>query len=81
MSTEQDLTAMATIMVEARRANEDVGELIAASLQDAATHLGDAEMLVRGRTGSWEVDIIRKREVVLEHSQLFRMELEVFSLL
>lgn len=55
---EERITAMATIMVRARRANEDVGELVAAALAAAAKKLGGIDALVAGRPGSWEADII-----------------------
>jgi hypothetical protein len=55
---EQDIEQMADIMVRARRNGEDVGELVAAALQDAAEKLGGAERLVTGRPGSWEADIV-----------------------
>lgn len=58
MNQAKQITAMASIMIAARQANEDVGELIAVSLQNAATQLGDVGMLVRGRPGSWEADIL-----------------------
>jgi hypothetical protein len=51
-------SAMADIMVTTRRANEDVGELVAAALQLAAEKLGGDGYLVKGRPGSWEADII-----------------------
>lgn len=54
---QQDIKKMANIMVKARRNGEDVGELVAAALQDAAEKLGSASQLVIGRTGSWEADI------------------------
>jgi hypothetical protein len=54
---EQDIEQMAEIMVKARRNGEDVGELLAAALQDAAKKLGGADRLVAGRPGSWEADI------------------------
>lgn len=57
---EQDLTAIADMLVDARRNQEDVGELLAASLFAAAEQLGGVEFLVRGRTGSWEADIVRR---------------------
>lgn len=57
---EDRLTAMTAIMVEARRAKLDLGEIIAIALHDAAEALGDIEYLVAGRPGSWEADIIRR---------------------
>lgn len=60
MNQQERITAMAAIMVKARRDNEDVGELIAASLQSAAHQLGNVERLVSGRTGSWEAGIVRR---------------------
>lgn len=61
MSTQQErITAMANVMIEARRANEDLGELLAASLHAAARQLGGVEDLVVGRPGSWEADIVRR---------------------
>ncbi len=58
MDQQERITAMASIMVAARKNNEDVGELIAASLQSAARKLGNSGMLVSGRPGSWEADIV-----------------------
>lgn len=55
---EDRLTAMTALMVEARKANLDIGEVIAASLHTAAEKLGNVEQLVAGRPGSWEADII-----------------------
>jgi hypothetical protein len=55
---QEQITAMANIMVEARRENEDVGKLVAAALQDAAEKLDSELFLVSGRPGSWEADII-----------------------
>ncbi len=61
MSTQQErITTMANVMVQARRANEDIGELLAASLHAAARQLGNVEHLVAGRPGSWEADIVRR---------------------
>lgn len=57
---QERIAAMTKIMVQARRMNEDVGELIAAALQRAATKLGNAELLVAGRPGSWEAEITRR---------------------
>jgi hypothetical protein len=55
---EQQATAMAKIMVEARQKDEDVGELIAAALHEAGKKLGGMGRLVQGRPGSWEADIV-----------------------
>lgn len=52
MDQQERITAIAAIMVKARQANEDVGELLAASL-----HTQTAEELVSGRPGSWEAAI------------------------
>lgn len=60
MDQQERITAMADIMVKARQDNEDVGELLAASLRLAAQQLPYAEKLVSGRTGSWEADIIMR---------------------
>src|SRR5579863_1402233 len=60
MNREERITAMAQTMVAARQAQEDVGELLAAALQDAAKQLGNAESLVIGRPGSWEAEIVRR---------------------
>lgn len=63
---QEQIDAMAHVMVEARQANEDVGELIANALHKAAFLLDDEdsengiEKLVAGRPGSWEADIVRK---------------------
>jgi len=53
MDQQERIKAMAAIMVQARQANEDVGELIAASL-----HAQTAEEMVSGRPGSWEAAIV-----------------------
>jgi hypothetical protein len=55
---QEKIDAMAKIMVEARRDNEDVGDLVSAALHDAANKLGDAAQLVVGRPGSWEAAIV-----------------------
>lgn len=55
---QQAIDAVADIMVQARRNNEDVGELIAVALHMAASQLGGAPYLVTGRPGSWEADIV-----------------------
>lgn len=61
MNQQERITAMAAIMVKARRDNEDVGELLAASLQSASEELlWDVESLVSGRPGSWEAEIVRR---------------------
>lgn len=61
MSTQQErIKAMADVMVQARRASEDIGEVLVAALHDAANQLGNVEALVAGRTGSWEADIVRR---------------------
>ncbi len=57
---EERITAMTAIMIEARRAKLDLGEIIAASLHAAAETLGNVEDLVAGRPGSWEADIVRR---------------------
>lgn len=57
---EELLAAMTAIMIEARRAKLDLGEIIGASLHQAAEKLGDVESLVSGRSGSWEADIVRR---------------------
>jgi hypothetical protein len=51
---------MAKIMVEARKADKDIGDIVALSLYRAADQLGDVEKLVAGRPGSWEADFIRR---------------------
>ena len=56
----EKITEMASIMINARNDGDDVGELLAASLHKAAQELGDVEALVKGRSGSWEADIVRK---------------------
>ncbi len=56
---QERIAAMTAIMIEARRASLDLGELIAASLYAAAETLGGVEDLVAGRPGSWEADIVR----------------------
>lgn len=58
MGQEQRIKSMAKIMVTARRAKEDVGDLVAAALQQAGQDLGDVSRLVTGRPGSWEADIL-----------------------
>jgi hypothetical protein len=60
MNQQERVAAMAALMVEARRAQEDVGEIVAASLHAATQKLGQVDDLVRGRTGSWEANIIRR---------------------
>jgi hypothetical protein len=55
---QQEITSMADIMVKARQSNEDVGELIAGALHAAAEQLGTVDVLVSGRPGSWEADIL-----------------------
>ena len=60
LPSEERLTAMTAIMVEARRAKLDLGEIIAAALHAAAETLGNVEALVAGRPGSWEADIVRR---------------------
>lgn len=57
---EERLTAMTAILVEARKAHLDLGEIIATALHDAAEAQGSVEALVAGRPGSWEADIIRR---------------------
>lgn len=47
-------------MKEERITALDIGEIIAAALAEGASTLGEVEDLVRGRTGSWEADIIRR---------------------
>lgn len=58
MNQQERITAMAEIMIKARQANEDMGELIAEALHKAAEKLGGADKLVVGRPGSWEADIV-----------------------
>lgn len=60
MNQEERISKMASIMVEARHTNEDIGEVLVASLHDAAEKLGNVESLVAGRPGSWEADIVRR---------------------
>lgn len=57
---EQRISKMAAIMIQSRKADEDVGELIAAALARAAEQLGSADKLVQGRPGSWEAAIVLK---------------------
>lgn len=57
MDKEERIKAMATIMVAARRQQDDVGELVAAALHDAANKLRNPLELVMRRPGSWEADI------------------------
>jgi hypothetical protein len=57
---EERLAAMTAIMVEARQAKLDLGEILVGSLHAATQQLGDVEDLVRGRPGSWEADIVRR---------------------
>ena len=57
MNQQERIAAMANIMVQARRANEDIGELVAAALHDAGEKLGGIDRLVTGRPGSWEANI------------------------
>ncbi|MGH2478093.1 MAG: hypothetical protein ACRDHW_00340 [Ktedonobacteraceae bacterium] len=58
MEQEQRIKRMTEIMVTSRHANEDVGELVAAALQQAGRDLGNDSRLVTGRPGSWEADIL-----------------------
>lgn len=58
MNQQEQIAAMAALMVDSRRAQEDIGEIIAAALHMAAEKLGDAAYLVQGRPGSWEADIV-----------------------
>ncbi|SRR5713101_5361452 len=74
MQADELITAMATIMIEARRANEDTGELIAASLHSAAEKLGDIYHLVVGRPGSWEADIVLRMAAEGGHGNKERIE-------
>ena len=60
MNQEERISKMANVMIEARRANEDIGEVLVASLHDAAEKLNNVEALVAGRPGSWEADIVRR---------------------
>lgn len=60
MNQEERIKAMANIMVQARQANEDIGEVLVASLHNASEKLGNVEALVVGRPGSWEADIVRR---------------------
>ncbi len=60
MNQEQRITAMASLMVQARKKQKDIGAIIAASLAQAARQLGDSEKLVAGRPGSWEAEIVRR---------------------
>ena len=57
---EEDLKQITATMVEARKANQDLGVILSLALAQAARELGDVEELVCGRPGSWEADIIRK---------------------
>ncbi|SRR6266487_6522625 len=61
VNQKERITAMAAIMVDARRnTNDDVGSLVAAALHSAASQLRGVEALVSGRPGSWEADIVRR---------------------
>lgn len=51
--------SMTALMVQARKANKDVGRFIAAALSTAANELDGVEALVAGRPGSWEADIVK----------------------
>jgi len=57
---EERIKAMTAIMVEARRAKLDLGELLVCALHAAASQLSSVEALVAGRPGSWEADIVRR---------------------
>lgn len=81
MTQEERIKAMAAIMVAARQANEDIGEIIAASLHAAAHQLGDVEYLVLGRPGSWEADIVRRmaqagENIGISLTQLYQQYIE-----
>ena len=56
---QESIAAMSVIMVEARRANESVRDVVYVALAAAAKELGSVENLVTGRPGSWEADLIR----------------------
>lgn len=58
MNQQERINEVTTILVQARQADEDVGELVAAALHAAAEELGDALFLVAGRPGSWEAEIL-----------------------
>jgi hypothetical protein len=57
---EERIKAMTAIMVKARRAKLDLGEILVCALHAAASQLGSVEALVAGRPGSWEADIVRR---------------------
>jgi hypothetical protein len=71
---EEQIEAMATVMIEARRANEDAGELIAESLHTAAERLGSINALVVGRPGSWEAAIVLRMAADGGHGNKERIE-------
>ena len=68
MNQQERITAMASVMVKVRKAQKDVGEIIAASLSAAAKKLGHVDDLIQGRPGSWEADIIWRMAVAGESS-------------
>jgi len=57
---QERIDAMSALMVQVRKAQQDIGEVLVASLADAAKELGSVEALVHGRPGSWEADIVRR---------------------
>lgn len=57
MNEDETIAAAALILVQAHEANEDVGELIARALARAASKIGGAAELVKGRPDSQESDI------------------------
>ena len=68
MNQADRIQTMASIMVEARKAQRDIGDIIAASLHRASQQLGDVYALTSGRPGSWEADITRRMAYNGEHS-------------
>lgn len=81
MVQQERIAEMAKVMVAARRANEDIGELLAASLHAAAKELGNIESLVTGRPGSWEADIVRRMASAGDYSSANPEHSKALSLL
>lgn len=79
MSQQERIAIMAANMAQAAQAKEDVGELVAAALHDAAVKLEDIEKLVAGRPGSWEADIVRKMAMAGAHSPVTKSRVEMLS--
>lgn len=75
MNQQERIAAMASLLVEARRAHKDVGEIVAVSLHVAAQKLGQVDDLIRGRSGSWEADIVQRMAMAGEYAALSQARL------